>query len=306
MTPKKHIAVVGAANVDIMATPKVKYVPCDSRPGRIDIAYGGVGRNIAHNLTLMGCRTSLVTVFGDDIFAAGLKDNCREIGIDTTWATTVAGGCSSIFTCINDEQGEMMSAVSAMDILDGITPELLRPHIDSLNACDAVAMDANLPTETIAYLLQNCSAPLFADTVSATKSRRLFDALDGTHRLHTLKMNRIEAQTLTDLALGDIPSLESAARLLHALGVERVCITLGAQGVYYHDAEGGRLVPCEQVPVVSTTGAGDAFVAGLVLAFVNGLDTTQTIQCAQRASALAVQSASAVNPQINEHYVLNN
>ncbi|MBQ5509231.1 MAG: hypothetical protein IIT96_05660, partial [Muribaculaceae bacterium] len=61
-----RITVIGAANVDITATPLGRYIPCDSNPSRVEIAYGGVGRNIAHNLCLMGDEVRLFTVFGDD------------------------------------------------------------------------------------------------------------------------------------------------------------------------------------------------------------------------------------------------
>ena len=58
------ITVIGAANVDITASPIGRYVPCDSNPSRVEISYGGVGRNIAHNLCLMGEKVRLFTVFG--------------------------------------------------------------------------------------------------------------------------------------------------------------------------------------------------------------------------------------------------
>ena len=77
---EKMITVIGAANVDITASPIGRYVPCDSNPSRVEISYGGVGRNIAHNLCLMGERVRLFTVFGDDSIALSLRDDCRRVG----------------------------------------------------------------------------------------------------------------------------------------------------------------------------------------------------------------------------------
>ena len=305
MNRKPHIAVVGAANIDLTAMPHTKYIPQDSCPGSIAISYGGVGRNIAHNLVLMGCEVSLVTVFGEDEFAAQLKRDCKRLGMDIQQAATIPGAKSSMYVCVNNEKGELMSAVAAMDITQCLTPEFLSTRIDMLNACDAVVFDANLTTESVAYLLDNCKVPLFADTVSATKSHNIFNALDGMRSLHTLKLNRLEAQELFVTQDPDITDFEAVANLLHQKGVKRIFITLGAKGCYYHDAEGGRQLPCENVPVVNTSGAGDAFLSGAIFAYFKGLDTESTLKCALRAAAFTVQHLEAVNPEMNEKYVLN-
>ncbi|MCF0173765.1 MAG: MarR family transcriptional regulator [Bacteroidales bacterium] len=304
MKIKPHIAVVGGANIDLTAVPKDKYVPRDSCPGSILRSYGGVGRNIAHNLALLGCEVSLVTVFGDDDFALGLKKDCERIGIDIQASDTIPGRESSIYLSINDENGDMVSAISAMDITDCITPEYVSSHIEMLNTCDAVVVETNLPSETIAYILDNCKVPVFADTVSTAKSHRIFDILDGKRRIHTLKMNRIEALELTGADASKPEDFEDVAGRLHLNGIERMFITLGSQGFYYHDKNGGRLVPSEKVPVVNTCGAGDSFLSGAVFAFCKGLNTDKIIQCALRASAITVQCSEAVNPNINEKYLL--
>ena len=305
MDRKPRIAVVGGANVDLTAAPSVKYVPGDSCPGTVTLSYGGVGRNIAHNLVLMGCEVALVTAFGDDVLSAGLKSDCARLGIDTRHAVTIAGAACSTFVSINDEHGEMMSAVAAMDVIDHLTPELMSERIDMLNACDIVVLEANLPAATIAYLLDNCTAPVFADTVSTAKSHKLFGALAPSRRLHTLKLNRIEALELIGADAATPEAFDTAVASLHQRGVERVLITLGSQGCYYHDGTGSGIVPCEKVPVASVSGGGDAFLSGAVLAFSKGLDVNSTIKCALRAAALTVQCVEAVNPQINEKYVLS-
>ena len=63
------ISVIGGANVDLSATLADAFIAADSNPGHIDIGYGGVARNIAHNLSLLGARTQLLTIFGGDLFA---------------------------------------------------------------------------------------------------------------------------------------------------------------------------------------------------------------------------------------------
>ncbi|MCF0220402.1 MAG: MarR family transcriptional regulator [Muribaculaceae bacterium] len=303
MTSRRaNIAVVGCTNIDIVAAPYGRYMPGEDLPGSVAISFGGVGRNIAHNLVLMGCEVTLVTVFGDDNLASRIKQDCARIGIDTSHCAVVRDAASSMFIAINDENGELMSAIAAMDIADRITPDFIRPRMALLNTFDVVVIEAGIPTETIAYILDNCTVPVFADTVSMVKSSKIYNALDGTRHIHTLKMNRSEALQLTG---SDTLDFDATAALLHAKGVERVFITLGAQGCYCHDRNGGLYMPCEKARVVSVTGAGDAFLSGALLAFCKGLDTEKTIKCALRAAAMTVASAEAVNPNMTEKYVLN-
>ena len=68
------ISVIGGANVDLSATLYDAFIAADSNPGHIDIGYGGVARNIAHNLALLGARTQLLTIFGGDLFGGLLPD----------------------------------------------------------------------------------------------------------------------------------------------------------------------------------------------------------------------------------------
>ena len=117
-------------------------------------------------------------------------------------------------------------------------------------------------------------------------------------------MNRAEAQEVIRKEITESADMDAVAEALHQKGVKRVFITLGAQGCYYHDADGGIHLPCEKVAVVNTCGAGDAFLAGAAFAFLKRLANESTIKCALRAAAITVQCNEAVNPEINEKYVL--
>ena len=62
-----YVVVVGGVNVDIGGKSSAPLVRADSNPGRVSVSLGGVGRNIAHNLSLMCIDTLLLTAYGDDL-----------------------------------------------------------------------------------------------------------------------------------------------------------------------------------------------------------------------------------------------
>lgn len=293
------IIVIGAINMDISATMTAPMVRADSVPANVDMACGGVGHNIAQNLRLMRHRVRFVTLFGGDALGEMCHRQCLDSGLDLSLAETRADTRGGIYLCINDREGEMVMAVSNTDIVDSINPDFLAKKIDALNQAVAVVADTNLSTEALTWLLTHCTAPLFVDTVSVAKAQRVVDALShrSNHNLYALKLNRQEALMVTGC-----DDVEQAAKRLIDMGVRHVYVTLGANGVYCTDGNTCGRYPTQAVEIVNTTGAGDAFLAGIVDAYVNKVDFPLTASFGLKAAAVAARSAQAVNPDLAEVY----
>ena len=173
VTRSPYVTVVGGMNMDIGGRPYKKLVAKDSNPGAVRMSPGGVGRNIAHNMSLMGLDVRLVTAFGDDVYAQKLAAVCGELGIDISQSPVIPGGHTSTYLFINDETGDMQLAVSDMDIYDHLTPQVLQSRRQLLDGSQVVVLDTNLPAETVAWVAKNCRAPIFADPVSSAKAEKL-------------------------------------------------------------------------------------------------------------------------------------
>lgn len=288
---KKHAAVViGGANMDICGSPCGILIAEDSNPGVVSVKPGGVGRNIAHNLCLLGLEVSLVTALGGDMFSAGLIDSCRALGMDMSMTRCLPERRGSTYLYITDETGDMRLAVSDMDVTTCITPEWLSGHIARINRAEAVVIDANLSAGCIEYLAANCTAPMYADPVSTVKAMKLKCILP---RLRAIKPNAIEAAALT----GE-QEPERAARALLQAGVEQVFISLGSEGILAAQGESLIRLPCENRPVVNTTGAGDAATAAIVWAGVHGLDLASAAAAALRAGAITAACPDTNSPDL--------
>lgn len=290
-----RISVIGGANVDLSATLNDAFIASDSNPGHIDIGYGGVARNIAHNLSLLGAQTQLLTVFGGDLFGGLLHDYCHQQGIDVHLSERESSVRTGVYLCINNHGGEMIAAVADTEAIRAITPEWLAKRNGEINQSEFIVADTNITEDTIRYLLENVTVPLFVDGVSTTKAHRVMNALRKCKLpyLHTLKLNLKEALAVTDSAT----YAEAAQRLLDA-GVAHVYITLGSEGVYCRNAAEEWLFPALPGDVVNTTGAGDAFLAGVVYAHAKGIEFPKTAQYGLMAARATLMSPKAVNPDI--------
>ncbi len=291
-----YTAVVGGVNMDVGGFSSRALIPADSNPGQIRMSLGGVGRNIAHNMALLGLDTRMITVLGDDVYAQKIAASCGELGIDLTRSVRIPGAATSTYLYINDEKGDMALALSDMEIYRHLTPAVLSPRLGWLNNAQVIVIDANIPADTIQWLCGHAEAPIFADPVSVTKAERLRDVLG---KLNTLKPNRLEAELLSGVKITDEASLHAAADKLLETGLHRVFISLGADGVLAADRKQRLLLPCLPSRIVNTTGSGDAFMAALVWAYLRGTDLPGSTRAGLAAAAIAMESAETINPTMS-------
>ena len=252
MTASPYIAVVGGVNIDIGGRSDAPLVAGDSNPGRIRSSLGGVGHNIAHNLALLGAKVKLITALGADDGAKRVEASCADLGIDLTDSLYVPDGATSTYLFLADSNGDMALAMNDMAIYEQLTPTFLETKLNTLNAAALVVLDTNLSAESIRYLGEHCTAPLFADPVSAAKA-----------------------------------------------GLQRVFLSLGADGVLAADHE--RKIHLHNLParMVNTTGCGDAFMAAVARAFLDGADLETAAKRGLAASAIAMESADTINPAMS-------
>ena len=294
MEDKKYVVVIGAANIDIGGTPYKPLIPGDSNPGVIKMSYGGVGRNIAHNLALLGVDVELVTAAGDDTLGREMLKRCESIGMDTSLSVIVPDSSSSVYLFINNEEGEMDLALSHVNIMKNITPEYIESIADVINSAAIVIADCNMTQETFLKLKEICNVPLYVDTVSVSQADKIKGHLDG---IDTLKPNLLEAEFLTDMIIDSEYDCLEAARALIDQGVRRVFISLGPNGMIAADKDHALMADRYPAEVRCTTGAGDSAMAAIIWSSLK--DDGESIEAPVRAANAAASATISVDPTIH-------
>lgn len=248
------ISVVGGVNLDVLGQTSGPFQQHDSLMGSVRFLCGGVGHNIAAQAVRTGADVALYTVFGNDRNAEWLRQCCHQEGIRIDHAATLTGS-SPVYVAIHGPDGDMMTAVNDMRLLDSFSTDLVSEMLDSINDSDVCVIDANLPGESICYLADHVEVPLVCDPVSVAKSKRILPVLN---RLAAIKPNLLEAQAMTG---ADTP--EECAQVLLASGSKMVFISLGKEGLYYADASNSGFLRPVSVTSAPQNGAGDAMTAGI-------------------------------------------
>lgn len=299
-----YVVVIGGLNLDIAGLSGDVYREKDSNIGDIQMTVGGVGQNIAQNLAKLDVPTYLVTVYGDDYFGKFLSDECKKYDIRLDYAKCIPNTKNSTYLYVTDDQGDMVTAVNDMKITENITPEFLERRLNFINGASICVIDGNIPKESIEWLANHCTVPIFADPVSIAKVNRFENILD---KIDTFKPNELEASVLSGVKIVDTESAKEAARILHQNGVKNVFISLGANGILCSREEEVDCIPILDSHIVSVNGAGDCSMAAITWArfqYGNTIPLKRVGMLTQAAASLTVEVAQAVSPNLNIENIL--
>jgi pseudouridine kinase len=303
----REIIVIGGANIDIKARPDGVMKSATSNPGKVTISAGGVARNIAHNLALLGCRTALVTRLGDDEQGERLYRETKAAGVDMSLAVRCKDA-TGIYCAVLDNEGELAIAVNSMEIVDGLLPSQLSIHAPRLQTANFIVADCNLPQETLEWLAdfaRDTGQRVVVEAVSVPKSMKIKTLLNGGRRLYAVTPNLLQAHALTGIRIERASDAFAAARSLAKMGIELVVLTLGEQGVYVHSPDGSAHIPPFPVPgTVDVTGAGDAMTAGLIFGLIEGMSPLEAAHYGQAAASITIAAADSVSSRLTKEGML--
>ncbi len=292
-----YVVVIGGANIDIQGFPFKPLIMHDSNPGLIKLSCGGVGRNIAENLARLGCDVRLISILGDDAFANQLRAETESAGVDISECITVHNDTTSTYLSILNTSGDMEIALSSMEILNKLTVNSIKPKADLIRHAAAVVLDTNLSEEVIDYLLTSFpDTVFFADPVSVTKAHKLVKNLG---QLYCIKPNFLEAEVLTERKLSTIKEIEIAGHELLDSGIKQVIISRGEDGLFCCNGSSSFFRPAPKVNIKNCTGAGDAFMAGLVYSWLHDMDFHSSVVFAETASKLTMEHENTINPTLS-------
>jgi pseudouridine kinase len=292
-----YVCVIGATMLDVVGQSERTLIYADSNPGAIYLSPGGVSRNISENLARLGLSVELISVICQDPLGKIIQVNCEEAGISIQHSYYDFQHSTTTYSAFLEPNGKMHIALSDTRSLDQFPLHHIIDKTDLIKQAEIIVIDAALPEEILAYIFKTFSnKPIFVDPVSVGKAESLPNFIN---QVHTLKCNQFEATYLSKIPIHSIEDLQNAAQKFIDVGIQQVFITLGEEGVYYHVGKQQGLHPIQVIQSVNVTGAGDAFMAGLVYAFAHGFDLNRTLRFASKIAASALKSMSAVNPSLN-------
>lgn len=289
------IYVIGGANVDIQGSSVQGIIPGDSNIGHISYSFGGVGRNIAENLALLGTKPVFVSVFGNDSTGTDMYRYCEAVGMDLSYSVKT-NHVSSTYLAVMDEKNDMVVAINDMHILDLFTVESVKPVMEKIGPEDYLVLDTNVSEEVLEYCTAHSKAPVAVDPISTVKAEKIAPYLS---RVDLFKPNKLEAEHLSGISITDEKSAADAVQYFLDKGVKNIVISLGRDGSAGGNAEGIFRLRHPFTAMKNATGAGDSFIAALVYARWQGKNLEEAVKFACAAASVTVESVFTVSENMN-------
>jgi ribokinase len=281
------IVVLGDLMVDVLAVLPGELAHGSDTPAPIEQHLGGSGANVAAWLAASGIRVAFVGRAGTDAFGAQAVGALRDAGVDVHVAHDARRPTGTCIVLVYP--GGERTMVPDAGANDGLEPTGLPPgehlHVAGYALLREGSRAAARSAITLATGLGMTVSvdPSSAAPLTAVGPKRF---LEWTAGVGLLVPNAEEAWVLT----GE-KDPERAVRAL-AQGREAV-VTLGPAGAIWSDGEGVVHAAAERVDVIDTTGAGDAFAAGLLAARHRGAGPAEALAAGNRLANRAVGRTGA-------------
>ncbi len=296
--PEHRVLVVGAAGLDVKITPRAATESERSNPATIDWGWGGVARNMAENLALLGAEVHLITAVGDDWRGQALLHHLGELGIDTQACVISKEQATASYAALFHQDMRLSVAFEDMSVMREITAGYLDRHRSLVRQADIVCLDANLSPgalETLFGLTAEYDVLVCADPTTPLLAHRLQPYLS---RITAITPDLAEAEALVGAELEGEEAISVGARKLVQAGVDLAIVTLGAGGLYYATNEESGRINAFPVDVVDPVGAGDALTAAVAYGLLEEISLEEAVRLGMAAAAQTVACRDAVCPYL--------
>ena len=284
------IIVIGSVFVDIKGYPSRTYIPGGRNAGKVRYVHGGVSRNIAEDLGNLGLEPVYLSLVDPNGVGEDVLLRLQEHGVDVSLVRQTPEGMGT-WLAVFDNNNDVCASISHRPDMMPLLKLLQDKGNTIFPAAESVLLELDLD-EPVVEELYRLKAKYGTKVYAAVSNINI--ALDRRAYLQQTDCfvcNRQEAGVLFSVEFsGENP--EALARQLSELvtGAEipAMIVTLGADGAVWADQNGRfGVCPAQQVPVADTTGAGDAFFAGVAAGLTHGKDLAE-------ACAIGVRLASSV------------
>lgn len=298
------IVAIGGAVIDRKYLARAPLIAGTSNPVEGMRSFGGVARNVAENLALLGAKTGFISAVGADESGRDLMRYMRERGIDVTNVFTLSEERTAEYAAILEPSGDLAYGIADMAIFDRLTPALIENAWPSIASARIVFADCNLPSDTLAALIGRAKSGRFMlaiDAVSTPKVKRLPQNLDG---IDMIFLNLDEAATLLGEAFSpDVDGMTQAAERLVSAGAGAAVLSCGVRGVVVADGSRAQFVPVVRAEPVDMTGAGDAMIAGTLFFYLNNDPLAEAVRKGALIGSLTTESPASVHPLLCTQFV---
>ena len=294
------IVVFGAVLIDIKGNPINTYIPAGRNEGRVEQVHGGVSRNVAEDIANIELKPTFVSLVDDSAMGQEVIKKLKKHKVNTDYIRTVPGGMGTWLAVFNND-GDVVASISKRPDLSEINNILDQQGDEIFANADSIVLELDMEKETVKRifkLAEKYNKPVYAvvSNMSIAVERR-----DFIKKTSCFVCNIQEAGILfTEDYMEKTPD-EMAEILRHKVRLAQIpsmIVTMGGDGAVYADRDGNwGVCPAKKVTIKDTTGAGDAFFAGVCIGLTYGKSLDFACEIGSKLAASVICNLENVCPR---------
>ena len=296
----KGIVVMGSIFVDIKGYPSTQYIPAGRNVGRVIHTHGGVSRNVAEDIANVELRPTFLSVADDSGISTDVIEKLRRHKVNVDYIPRRPDGLGT-WLAVFDHKGDVVASISSRPVLSPILDVLLEKGDEIISDCDSIVVEIDMEVPILKQVFS--LADKYHKEVYAVVSNMsiAMERRDLLQRTGCVVCNQQEAgllfsedyDTMTPEELEEVlvPRVKKAR-------IRQMVVTMGEHGAVYVDASGSSgICPPQKVDVIDTTGAGDAFFAGIAIGLTYGKTLQDACAIGTRLAASVIATKESVCPR---------
>lgn len=294
------IVVVGAVFVDIKGFPDDLYSPTGRNAGRVETVHGGVGRNVAEDIANVELRPVFVSMVDDTASGTEVLRKLNKHKVNTDYVLARPDGMG-IWLAVFDNSGDLAGSISKRPDLSALTELLDEKGDEIFRDADSIVLEIDMDHEIVKRILHY--AEKYEKKVYAVVSNMVI-AAQRRDFLQSVDCFVCNVQEAGILFVEDFSDMEPEAlseelyRRIVKANIPSMVVTLGSRGAVYASMDSERgYYPPESVVVRDTTGAGDAFCAGVAVAQTYGKSLRESVRIGTHLAASVITVSESTCPR---------
>ena len=294
------IVVIGATFLDIKGFPNDTYIPDGRNAGRVEYIHGGVARNVVEDIANMELRPTFLGIVDDTPMGADVVHKLQNHKVNTEYIQVQPDGMGT-WLAVFDSDGNVAGSISKRPNLLPILTMLEEKGDEIFSQADSVVLEVDIDKATVKKVFELAEKYGVKTYAVVSNMSIAIERRDFFQKFDCFICNEQEAGMLflddysekTPEELRDILSEKVQRAKIPAM-----VVTMGGKGAVYADLQGNKgICPAKKVQVKDTTGAGDAFCAGVSAGLTYGKTLPEAIEIGSTLAASVIVSLDNVCPR---------
>ena len=294
------MVIIGTVFVDIKGFPDDLYIPEGRNAGRVEIVHGGVGRNVAEDIANVELRPRFVGMVDDTAEGAEVLRKLKNHKVNTDYVAVTQDGMGMWLAVFNNG-GDIAGSISKRPTSDAMLRMLEEKGDEIFADADSIVIEIDLDKELIKTVFKYAEKyhkrvyAVVANMSIASQRRDFLQSID------CFVCNEQEAGILFVCDFSGLTPeelCEELSRRVVSARIPSMVVTMGSRGAVYADMNGDKGVyPARKVKVRDTTGAGDAFCAGVAIGLTYGKTMREAVEIGTRLASSVITVSENVCPR---------